>query len=320
VKSCITVTANFAINQYTLTYTAGAHGSIDGTSPQTVDYGTDGGTVTPLPAAGYHFAKWSDNSTANPRTDTGVMANITVTANFDINQYTLTYTAGEHGSIDNPTPQTVNYNDSGTQVKAVADPGYHFVEWSDLSAVNPRTDTSVHNDITVTASFAINITYTLSVNATNGSVTKSPDLAEYDYDATVQLTAHPDIGYHFTGWSGDFPPGHEMDNPLVVTMDGNKTLTANFAIKVYTVTFQTDGTAGATLTGEATQPVNHGADCTAVTAHAPTGYHFVNWTKGGVYYSISNPLTVTDVTEDMTLKANFASGKQSAAKNWHLYE
>jgi len=106
----------------------------------------------------------------------------------------------------------------------------------------------------------------------------------------------------------------------MVTMDSNKTLTANFAINVYTVTFQTDGTAGATLTGTTTQMVNHGADCTAVTANAPTNYPFVKWTKGGVNYSTDNPLTVTDVTENMTLKAIFASTKPSAAKNWHLYE
>ena len=48
---------------------------------------------------GYHFVNWSDASTANPRTDTNVTANITVTANFAIDTYTLTYTAGANGSI-----------------------------------------------------------------------------------------------------------------------------------------------------------------------------------------------------------------------------
>ena len=38
----VSVTANFAINTYTLTYTAGANGSITGTSPQTVNHGADG--------------------------------------------------------------------------------------------------------------------------------------------------------------------------------------------------------------------------------------------------------------------------------------
>ena len=48
--------------------------------------------MTAVPNTGYHFVNWSDTSTDNPRTDTNVMANITVTANFAINTYTLTYT------------------------------------------------------------------------------------------------------------------------------------------------------------------------------------------------------------------------------------
>ena len=108
VTADISVTANFAIDTYTLTYTAGANGSIRGTSPQTVDYGADGTAVTAVPAPGYHFVSWSDASTANPRTDTNVTANITVTANFAINTYTLTYTAGANGSITGSSPQTVD--------------------------------------------------------------------------------------------------------------------------------------------------------------------------------------------------------------------
>jgi hypothetical protein len=43
-----------------LTYTAGSHGSISGTSPQTVNYGGNGTAVTAVPDAGYHFVEWSD--------------------------------------------------------------------------------------------------------------------------------------------------------------------------------------------------------------------------------------------------------------------
>ena len=97
----ISVTANFAINTYTLTYTAGANGTITGTSPQTVNYGASGTAVTAVPSTGYHFVNWSDASTANPRTDTNVTGDISVTANFAINTYTLTYYAGgqrmDHG-------------------------------------------------------------------------------------------------------------------------------------------------------------------------------------------------------------------------------
>ena len=92
----INVTANFAINTYTLTYTAGANGSITGTSPQTVNYGADGTAVTAVPATGYHFVNWSDASTANPRTDTNVTANVTVTANFALNAINYTSLRGIH--------------------------------------------------------------------------------------------------------------------------------------------------------------------------------------------------------------------------------
>ena len=85
------------------------------------------------------------------------------------------------------------------------------------------------------------------------------------------------------------------------------TITANFAITQHTVTFQTDGTTGSTLTGTAIQTVNDGSNSTAVTANAPTHYHFVNWTgTGGFVTTATNPVTVNNVTQDMTITANFA--------------
>ena len=74
-------------SSYTLTYTAGANGSITGTSPQIVASGGNGTAVTAVPDANYHFVNWSDSSTANPRTDSNVTANVSVTANFAINNY-----------------------------------------------------------------------------------------------------------------------------------------------------------------------------------------------------------------------------------------
>ena len=89
------------------------------TSPQTVNYNADGTAVTAVPDTGYHFVNWSDASTANPRTDLNVTANIAVTANFAIDTFTVTYTAGANGTITGTTPQTVNYGADGTAVTAV---------------------------------------------------------------------------------------------------------------------------------------------------------------------------------------------------------
>ena len=138
----------------TLTYNAGAGGSISGITPQTVDYGTSGTAVEAVPSIGHHFVQWSDASTANPRTDTNVTTDVTVTATFAINTYTLTYNAGADGSISGTTPQTVDYGADGSVVAAVPDTGHRFVRWSDGVMTASRTDTNVTADINVTAVFA----------------------------------------------------------------------------------------------------------------------------------------------------------------------
>ena len=133
-----------AMTKFTLTYTTDGNGTISGTTPQTVSYGASGTAVTAVPNAGYHFVQWSDASTANPRTDTNVTANITVTAQFAINTFTLTYNHDANGTITGATPQTVNSGASGTAVTAVPNAGYHFVQWSDahLHRIRARIPTS----------------------------------------------------------------------------------------------------------------------------------------------------------------------------------
>ncbi len=81
---------------YTLTYTAGTHGSVTGTSPQSVAYGADGTQITAVADANYQFYNWSDASTANPRTDTKVNGNITVTANFTSPASDFTFNPSTH--------------------------------------------------------------------------------------------------------------------------------------------------------------------------------------------------------------------------------
>jgi hypothetical protein len=191
----------YTVSTFTLSYTAGPNGSITGDSPQTVNYGGSGTAVTAVADPGYHFVNWSDSSTDNPRTDTNVTNDVTVTANFAIDQFTLTYTAGPNGSITGDSPQTVNYGGSGTAVTAVADPGYHFVDWSDSSTDNPRTDTNVTHDVTVTANFAIDVTYSIGGNAGVGGAT----ISYTGGSTTADGTGH----YAFTvlsGWSGTVTP------------------------------------------------------------------------------------------------------------------
>ena len=73
--------ASFAAT-FALRYLAGSGGTLSGVTFQTVAYGTSGAAVTAVPSTGYRFFRWSDGSTANPRTDSGVVSDRTATAQF----------------------------------------------------------------------------------------------------------------------------------------------------------------------------------------------------------------------------------------------
>jgi YVTN family beta-propeller protein len=76
----------------------------------------------------------------------------------------------------------------------------------------------------------------------------------------------------------------------------------------YAISFSTDGTPGATLTGSTSQTIPSGGAATAVTANAPAGFVFVNWTgSAGFPTSTANPLTLTPVTAAYVIKANFSA-------------
>ena len=202
-----TVSVSFAIDTFALNYDVNnpSAGHLDGTTSQTVNYGDDGTTVTAVAETGYHFVQWSDGVMTAARTDTDVMADISVTADFAINTYTLTYSVDDplHGSISGTTPQTVNDGADGTSVSANASTGYHFVQWSDGVMTATRTDTAVHADITVTAQFAINsynVTATVDVSHNQGTIT--PPSQSVDYNGTATFTVTPNTGYH-ASVSGD---------------------------------------------------------------------------------------------------------------------
>ena len=70
--------------------------------------------------------------------------------------------------------------------------------------------------------------YTLTTNvAGNGTITKNPEQAQYASGTVVQLTATPNTGYVFAGWSGDLSGSA---NPTTITMNGDKIVTATFTV------------------------------------------------------------------------------------------
>jgi len=71
------------IATFLLTYTAGIGGALIGAAEQVVALGSDGSTVTAVADTGYIFTQWSDGVPTASRTDTAVIAALSVTAQFE---------------------------------------------------------------------------------------------------------------------------------------------------------------------------------------------------------------------------------------------
>ncbi|MCH8542411.1 MAG: hypothetical protein LAT61_02450 [Alcanivorax sp.] len=150
-----TIETDPPVQTHTLTYLTGNGGTLQGDTTQTLSHGDAGQPVTALPAVGHHFVDWSDGRTDNPRTDEAVTAPLSVTAQFAINRYTLTYSAAAGGTVTGALQQTLDHGQNGTSVTAVASTGYLFVQWDDGVTANPRTDNTVTTDMAAQAEFAL---------------------------------------------------------------------------------------------------------------------------------------------------------------------
>ncbi|MGG1513762.1 S-layer homology domain-containing protein, partial [Paenibacillus oryzisoli] len=298
----LNVSATFAIDTYTLNYTTDGNGTLTGTASQTVAYGADGTEITAVPNTGYHFVKWSDNVGTATRMATNVQGDASVIATFAINEYTLTYTAGANGTLTGTTPQSVNHGSDGTTVTAVADAGYHFVDWNDGVTTAERMDTNVQGALNVTANFSPDA-HTLSYMAgPNGTLTGTDaQTVNHGSDGTA-VTAVPHTGYHFVDWSDGLTTATRTDANVMADLNA----TANFAINEYTLTY-TAGSNG-TISGTLLQTVQHGSDGTTVTAVAYGGYHFVGWSD----LKTTAVRTDVDIRGNLNVTANFAEDDQPA--------
>jgi hypothetical protein len=137
----------------------------------------------------------------------------------------------------------------------------------------------------VTATFTIN-SYVLSISTVgNGTVAASPDLPQYTYGSVVQLTATPAANWSFAGWSGD---ASGATNPLSLTMDGDKDVTATFTINTYALTIDIVG-AGTVAKSPNQATYAHGTTV-QLTATPGGGYVFSSWS--GAATGSSNPVSV----------------------------
>jgi len=143
--------------------------------------------------------------------------------------------------------------------------------------------------------------YTLTVISDHGTVTKDPDQATYTQGTTVELTATPAAGWDFESWSGG---ATGSNNPVTITMDGNKIVTANYILHEYILEIAIDGSG--TVAKNPDQETYHLGDQVQLTATPAEEWNFIVWV--GDVFGSDNPITLT-IDENPSVTAYFTQNE-----------
>ena len=216
------------VAEYALSVDQTGNGTIV-TAPQQATYafGTQV-TLTAEPATGWRFVEWAGDasSTDNPFivTMNGAKSIVAHFEPLEVKEYFLITEIEGEGEVTRSAPGPYA---SGSQVTLTAEPvaGWRFMEWTgDASGTDNPFTVTMTSDKFITAHFE-QITYTLTTSIEGqGQVSRSTD-GPYAAGAQVTLTAVPAAGWRFVEWTGDVD---STDNPLTVTMNSAKMITAVF--------------------------------------------------------------------------------------------
>ena len=263
----ITVKAQWEINQYTITFDTNGGSEI---APITQDYGTEIAAPANPTRKGYTFKGWDKEIP-----ETMPAENITVKAQWKINQYTIAFDTNGGSEI---APITQDY---GTEITAPDNPtrkGYTFKGWEKEI---PKTMPA--EDITVKAQWEIN-QYTITFD-TNGGSEIAP--ITQDYGTEIAAPANPTRkGYTFKGWDKEIPETMPAENI---------TVKAQWKINQYTIAFDTNG-------GSEIAPItqDYGTEITAPDNPTRKGYTFKGWDK---------EIPETMPAENITVKAQWETNQ-----------
>ena len=267
----ITVKAQWEINQYTIAFDTNGGSEI---APITQDYGTEITAPDNPTRKGYAFKGWDKEIP-----ETMPAENITVKAQWEINQYTIAFDTNGGSDI---APITQDY---GTEITAPDNPtrkGYTFKGWD-----KEIPETMPAENITVKAQWEIN-QYTIAFDTNGGS-----DIAPITQDYGTEITA-PDNptrkGYTFKGWDKEIPETMPSEN---------MTVKAQWEINQYTITFDTNG-------GSEIAPItqDYGTEITAPDKPTRKGYTFKGWNK---------EIPETMPAENITVKAQWEINQYTIA-------
>ena len=235
----------------------------------------EGGNATPPSdpsRTGYTFTGWS-GSNQNVQTD------ITLTAQYDINTYTVRFL--DYNGTTVLKSETVAYGSDATPPADPTREGYRFIGWQ-----GNYTGITGPTDITAEYVEASAVTHWVTFFDWDGTQLSRQEILEGE-DATPPADPDNRAGWHFTSWQGTY-----------TNVQQDETVTAQYAINTYSVTFQDwDETVLKTET------VNHGSDATPPADPSREGWHFTGWS--GTYQNVQSATTITAQYEIDTFTVTF---------------
>jgi hypothetical protein len=192
--------------------------------------------------------------------------------------YTLTINVVGQGSVTKLPDQSVYSYGTSVQLTANAELGWSLGGWSgDLGGNENPSFIAMNSDRVVTALFN-QIEYPLTVTASpseGGSVSLN-NSGPYHYGDKVELTANPETGWNFFGWIGSLSGS---TSPEVITIDGEKSVTATFTQGLYSLIATVSPAEGGLISLNDTGPYNYG-DWVELTANPAIGWSFDHWSEG----------------------------------------
>jgi len=299
-----TLTANFNFNNYTITTSSNpsSGGSTTGGGNFFVGQ-TD--TVRAFPNTGYSFVNWTEGSTVvstSPVYVFTVSSSRNLVANFSINTFDITINSNPANGGVTTGGGNHPYGFVDT-IKAIPNAGYFFVNWTEgdnVISTSPVYVFTVNGPRNITANFVLN-SYTIATgsNPLNGGTTSGGGV--YFYGSIDTLKASANTGFSFINWTEN---GNivSTDSVYVFTVNGPRTLTANFALNSYVITTNSNPVNGGSTSGAGI--FQHGQIDT-LKAIPNAGFTFVNWTEGNAVLSDS-PLYIFEVNASRNITANFS--------------
>ena len=209
--------------------------------------------------------------------DTGDVINDTTnTPEPNVTPAVVTYAYGALGGTY--ATQIVQAGEKAIEPDVPSRQGYQFTDWY-LDDTKYDFDTAVTGDMTLTAKWTAN-SYTIAFDTNGGS---DIDPITQDYGTVITAPEAPTReGYTFIGWDKEIPTTMPAEN---------MTVTAQWEINQYTITFDTAG-------GSEIAPItqDYGTVITAPADPTREGYTFIGWDK---------EIPATMPAENITLKARW---------------